>query len=254
MTQKLEGKVAIVTGGSRGMGRAYCERFAVEGATVAVIYHSNEDAARDVVGTIKDAGGQAAAFRCDVVNVGAIKHMVSDVAERFGGVDILINNAGIYLFTPVDETTEEVWDQQINTNLKSAFFCTQAVVPEMRKRGGGKIINISSIFGQSGFVGSAGYGATKAGVALLTKTLCLELRESNIQVNQISPGCIKTDLNASYRAESEAYNTALQNHFGPGDPWLDPEELAGAAVFLASADSNSITGANINIDRGYAAG
>ena len=254
MTDKLNGKVVIVTGGSRGMGKSYCDRFGAEGAAVAVVYHTNANAARDVVDGIEKAGGKAAAFQCDVTDVDAIRRMVGEVSGQFGGVDVLVNNAGIYLFTPIEETTEETWDQQIDTNLKSAFFCAQAVVPEMKKRGGGKIINISSIFGQSGFAGSGAYCATKAGIALLTKTLCLELREANIQVNQISPGCIKTDMNAAYRAESEEFMTALQNHFGPGDPWLDPEELAGAAVFLASADSNSVTGANVNVDRGYAAG
>ena len=221
---------------------------------MAVVYHTNAGAAREVVDTIEKMGNRAAVFQCDVADVGAIRRMVGEISGLFGGVDILVNNAGIYLFTPVEETTEETWDQQINTNLKSAFFCAQAVIPEMKKRGGGKIINISSIFGQSGFAGSGAYCATKAGVALLTKTLCLELRELNIQVNQISPGCIKTDMNAAYRADSEDFTTALQNHFGPGDPWLEPEELAGAAVFLASADSNSVTGANVNVDRGYAAG
>ena len=254
MAGKLEGKVAIVTGGSRGMGRSYCERFGDEGAAVAVVFRSSADAAQEVVESIEKAGGRASAFQCDVADVGAVKRMVAEVSKEFGGVDILVNNAGIYLFTPLEETTEETWDQQIDTNLKSTFFCAQAVVPEMKKRGGGKIINISSIFGQSGFAGSGAYCATKAGISLLTKTLGLELREANIQVNQISPGCIKTDMNAAYRAESEEFMAALQNHFGPGDPWLDPEELAGTAVFLASADSNSVTGANLNVDRGYAAG
>ncbi len=254
MTGKLESKVALVTGGSRGMGRSYSERFGAEGAAVAVIYRSDSDAAHQVVDAIQKTGGQAVAIQCDVSNVDAIHRMVSEVCKHFGGVDILVNNAGIYLFTPVETTTEEIWDQQINTNLKSAFFCAQAVVPAMKKRGGGKIINISSIFGQSGFAGSAAYCATKAGMSLLTKTLCLELREANIQVNQISPGCIKTDMNEAYRAENDDYNAALQNHFGVGDPWLDPDELTGAAVFLASSDLNSVTGANINVDRGYAAG
>jgi len=250
---RLDKKVAIVTGGSRGMGRAYCERFATEGALVALIYHSNNAAADDVLRTIDDNGGTAKAYQCDVTDIKQIEATFNEVGRYFGGIDILINNAGIYLFTPLGDTSEEVWDQQMSTNLKAVFFCTQAAIPFMKQRGGGKVINIGSIFGEDGFAGSSGYSAAKGAIKLLTKTMCLELREHNIQVNSLSPGCIETDLNKAYREEDEEYMTSLQAKFGHGDPWLGPEDMAGTAVFLASTDSDPVTGANIMVDKGFSA-
>lgn len=250
---KLTDKVAIVTGGSRGMGRCYCERFAEEGAQVAIIYLSNAAAADDVNKTIADKGGTSRAYQCDVTNPKQIEETFGNVAKDFGGIDILVNNAGIYLLTPIGDTTEEVWDRQINGSLKGNFFCTQTVVPYMKKRGGGKVINIGSIAGDHGMPGSSAYCAAKGATKLLTQAMCLELREHNIQVNNLSPGCIKTDMNKGYREEEEDFMRSLQERFGKGAPWMEPEELAGAAVFLASADSDSVTGANLMVDRGYAA-
>jgi len=253
---RFDGKVAIITGGSRGMGRGYSERFADEGASVAIVYRSNDEAADDLVQTIEKNGGKARSYRCDVSKPSEIKTMVAAVASDFGGVDILINNAGIYLFSPADGegTTEEVWNQQIDTNLKSTFFCCQAVVPHMKKRGGGKIINIGSIFGIDGYPGSSAYCATKAANDMITKCLCLELRPYNIQVNTLAPGCIETDLNAAYReAEDGDFMRTLQERFGEGDPWLKPEETAGTAVFLASSDADPVTGTTVLVDRGYSA-
>ncbi len=250
---RLQDKVAIITGGSRGMGRSYCLRFGEEGAIVAVVYHTREDLAAEVVDTITANGGRAKAFQCDVTKPDEIKTMVTAVAGEFGGVDILINNAGLYLFTPLDETTEEDWDTQLNTTLKGPFFCAQAVLPYMKARGGGKIINIGSIFGEDGYPGSSGYCASKGAIKQVTRTLCLELRPFNIQVNSLSPGCVETDLNEEYRKESDEFMTTLQGRFGEGEPWMNPDEMAGTAVFLASSDSDSVTGANIMVDRGYSA-
>ena len=250
---RLNGKVAIITGGSRGIGRSYCERFGAEGAQVALLYHTNTAAADDVLRTITDNGGVARAYQCDVTVTSQIEDTFRRIAQDFDGIDILINNAGIYLFTPLGDTSEEVWDQQMDINLKAVFFCTQAVIPYMQQRGGGKIINIGSIFGEGGFSGSSGYCAAKGAIKLLTKTMCLELREHNIQVNSLSPGCIETDLNKTYREESEEYMTSLQARFGPGDPWLGPNEVASTAVFLASSESDPVTGANIMVDKGFSA-
>jgi NAD(P)-dependent dehydrogenase (short-subunit alcohol dehydrogenase family) len=235
------------------MGRCYCERFAEEGAKVALIYHSNVAAADDVVATIAGKGGVSKAYRCDITNPQQIEETFAKIAEDFGGIDILVNNAGIYLFTPLGETTEEIWDRQINSSLKGNFFCTQSVVPYMKKRGGGKIINIGSIAGENGQPGSSGYCAAKGATNLLTKAHCVELREHNIQVNTLSPGCIETDMNKGYREDNEDFMSSLQERFGKGDPWLKPDEMAGTAVFLASADSDSVTGTNIMVDRGFAA-
>ncbi len=250
---RLQDKVAIITGGSRGMGRGYCLRFGAEGARVAVVYHERADAAAEVVDAITANGGTAKAFQCDVTKPTEINAMVAAVDGEFGGVDILINNAGLYLFTPLDETTEADWDTQLNTTLKGPFFCSQAVLPYMKARGGGKIINIGSVFGEDGFPGSSGYCASKGAIKQLTRTLCLELRPFNIQVNTLSPGCIETDLNKEYREESDDFLRALQERFGEGNPWLQPEEMAGTAVFLASSDADPVTGANVMVDRGYSA-
>lgn len=250
---RLQDKVAIITGGSRGMGRGYCQRFGAEGARVAVVYHERADAAVEVVDAITANGGKARAFQCDVAKPTKINAMVAAVAAEFGGVDILINNAGLYLFTPLEDTTETDWDTQLNTTLKGPFFCSQAVLPYMKARGGGKIINIGSIFGEDGFPGSSGYCASKGAIKQLTRTLCLELRPFNIQVNTLSPGCIETDLNKEYREESDDFLRALQERFGEGNPWLQPEEMAGTAVFLASSDADPVTGANVMVDRGYSA-
>jgi len=235
------------------MGRCYCERFAEEGAKVALIYYSQTEAANNVTREIAAKGGTSKAFQCDVTNPRQIETTFERVAEDFGGIDILINNAGIYLLTPIGDTSEDAWDSQINTGLKGIFFCTQAAVPHMRERGGGKIINIGSIAGDHGMPGSSAYCAVKGATKMLTKTMCLELREYNIQVNTLSPGCIETDMNKGYREENEDFMKSLQERFGKGNPWLSPEEMAGTAVFLASSDSHAVTGANIMVDRGYAA-
>ncbi len=249
---RLDNKVAIVTGGSRGMGRCYCERFAEEGAKVALIYLSNVEAADDVTKTIAAKGGESAAYQCDITNPKQIEDTFGKIANDFGGIDILVNNAGIFLPTPIGETSEELWDHQINTSLKGNFFCTQSAVPYMKQRGGGKVINVGSIVNEIGFPSFSAYCAAKGGTKMLTKAMCLELREHNIQVNTISPGAIATDMNKDLR-ESEEVMTMVQERFGTGDPWLKPEELAGTAVFLASSDSDSVTGANISVDRGWAA-
>lgn len=235
------------------MGRCYCERFAEEAAGVALIYRARSDAADEVVRSIAAKGGTAKAYQCDITDASRIEQTFAKIAEDFGGIDILVNNAGIYLLTPIGGTSEEVWERQINTGLKGIFFCTQSVVPHMKKRGGGKIINIGSIAGDHGMPGSSAYCAVKGATKMLTKTMCLELREHNIQVNTLSPGCIETDMNKGYREENEDFMTSLQERFGKGNPWLAPDEMAGTAVFLASSDSDAVTGANIMVDRGYAA-
>ncbi len=250
---RLVGKAAVVTGGSRGIGAAIARRYGGEGASVAVVYRSDAAAAGAVVESIGKAGGRAMAFPCDIGSLDDIAAMTAAVVAEFGGIDILVNNAGIYVLTVLGETTEDVWDSQMNTNVKGAYFMAQAVLPEMQARGGGKIINIGSIAGETGMPSSAVYCATKGATKLMTKALALDLRAHNIQVNSLSPGCVESDMNAGYRVEIEGYTEALQGRFGAGNPWMVPDDMAGTAVFLASSDSNMVTGANIMVDRGYSA-
>ena len=250
---RLDGKVAVVTGGSRGIGAAIARRFGAEGARVAVVYRAAATAADEVVDAIRAAGGTATAIRCDVSRPKESAAMADAAAVEFGGVDILVNNAGIYLLTELGETTEEAWDRQMDTNVKGVYFTAQAVLPQLMSRGGGKIINIGSIAGETGMPSSAVYSATKGAIKLLTKSLALDLRPHNIQVNCLSPGAVESDMNAGYRAEVEGYKDGLQARFGVGDPWMIPDDMAGTAVFLASSDSDNVTGATVLVDRGYSA-
>ena len=250
---RLNDKVAVVTGGSRGIGAAIARRFSAEGARVAVIYKAAAEAADEVVTSIEAAGGEATAIRCDVAQTSDCNSMAADVAAAFGGADILVNNAGIHLLTDLGQTTEDQWDRQMDTNVKGAYFAAQALLPQMMARGGGKIINIGSIVGETAFMRSAVYCASKGALKLLTKSLALDLRPHNIQVNTLSPGCVATDMNARYRVEIEGYAESLQGRFGPGDPWMTPDDMAGTALYLASSDSDTVTGANIMVDKGYSA-
>ena len=250
---RLDGKVAVVTGGSRGIGAAIARRFGTEGARVAVVYRAAATAADEVVDGIKAAGGEAIAIHCDVAQPKASAAMAEATVAAFGGIDILVNNAGIYLLTTLGKTTEDEWDSQMDTNVKGAYFTAQAALPHMVAKGGGKIINIGSIGGETGMPSSAVYCATKGAIKLLTKSLALDLRPHNIQVNSLSPGCVESDMNAEYRVGIEGFTESLQGRFGEGDPWMVPDDMAGTAVFLASADSDMVTGANIMVDRGYSA-
>ena len=249
---KLEGKIAIVTGGSRGIGACIARRYGQEGATVAVVAHTKRDRAEGVVAEIEGAGGKAGAFVADIGAVADCERLAEEVIAAYGTVDILVNNAGIFTPTPIEEVTEENWDAQHALNLKGAFFLTKAVVPTMKARGAGKIINISSIAGCGGFPNSSAYCATKGGLTNMTKALCLELAADGINVNALSPGNIKTDMNAAFRAD-EAYDARQAELTPAAIGHMDPDQLTGAAVFLASADSDSVHGVDLLVDNGWAA-
>ena len=179
--------------------------------------------------------------------------MAEAVAAAYGGIDILVNNAGIYLLNVPGETTEDLWDRQMDTNVKGAFFAAEAVLPHMKARGGGKIINLGSIAGETGMPGSSIYCATKGAIKLMTMGLALDLRQHNIQVNSLAPGCVASDMNLAYRTEVADFDAALRGRFGDGDPWMVPDDMAGTAVFLASSDSDCVTGASVLVDKGYSA-
>ena len=249
---KLEGKSAIVTGSSRGIGACIARRYGREGAAVAVAGHRRRDRAEAVVAEIEAAGGRAAAFVADIGVVSDCERLAREVIAAFGTVDILVNNAGIYVSQPIEEATEEAWDAQHAVNLKGAFFMTKAVVPAMKAKGAGKIINISSIAGCGGFPQSSAYCATKGGLTNLTRALCLELAGAGINVNTLSPGNIATDINAEMRA-TEGYDEGQATLTPAGIGHMDPEQLTGAAVFLASTDSDSVHGADLLVDNGWTA-
>ncbi len=249
---RLKDKVAIVTGSSMGIGEAIAKRFAKEGATVAINYFKSPDAADAVVAAIEAEGGKAKAYKADVSKVAEIERFAKEVIDDFGGVDILVNNAGVFRTVSVLETTEEIWDEQLDLNLRGYFFFVKTLVPHWRQTGGGKVINISSIAGTGAFPNCPAYCAAKGGVVNVTRALAAELGKENINVNSIAPGNVATPLNAHVRGPGNEEYVKLMETFTPtGIAFLKPEDMTGTAVFLASQDSNLIHGETIIVDGGW---
>ena len=249
---KLDGKVAIVTGGSRGIGASIARRLGAEGATVAVVAHTALAKAEAVVHEIGRAGGRAAPFQADVSRVADCERLAAEVAETFGTIDILVNNAGVYHPLPMEETTEALWDAQIDINLKGSFFMARAVAPAMKAKGAGKIVNITSTLGVVGTSAGAAYCASKGGQMLLTRALCLELGPHGINVNAVAPGATVTDMNASIRAQPG--KEERMNALSPvGRYWAEADDMAGAVAYLVSDDAKAVHGAHLMIDLGWTA-
>ena len=249
---KLEGRVAIVTGGSQGIGAAIAMAYGREGARVAIVNKSNRDRARQVVEAIAAGGGTAQAFAADCSDLAEIERMVAAVAAAFGPADILVNNAGLFEPLPIEEIDEDNWDRQLGLNLKGAFFLVKAVTPAMKAKRHGKIINITSIAGDGGFPNSAPYCASKGGLNNLTKALCLELAPFGINVNAIAPGNIVTPLNVDLRADAE-WSAKVRERTPTGEDFLPAEDMAGAAVYLASDDARAVHGVILPVDAGWRA-
>jgi acetoacetyl-CoA reductase/3-oxoacyl-[acyl-carrier protein] reductase len=242
---RLDGKVALVTGASRGIGRAIALQLAREGAKVAVNYHSSEDAAHAVADEITAGGGTVLLVQADVGNHEDARAMVRYVVDRWGRLDILVNNAGITHDRSLRKLTDEDWLDVINTNLNSVYFCTTAAMPVMIEQQFGRIVNISSYVGQAGNFGQANYAASKGGIIAFTKTAAIELAKYNITVNAIAPGFTLTDMLAKVAEPVQEQIKAKipMGRFGK------PEEIARAVAFL-TADGDYITGQQINVNGG----
>ena len=242
----LDGKTALVTGASRGIGRAIALALAAEGAQVAVNYAGNTAAAEETKAAIEDAGGKAAIFCANVADSEVADKLVADVTGMFGGLDILVNNAGITRDGLLMRMKDEDFDAVISTNLKGVFNCTRAAVKTMMKKRSGRIINIASVVGIIGNPGQTNYAAAKAGVIGFTKSAAKEMAGRGITVNAIAPGFIETDMTAvlSDKVKEEMLKGIPLKRMGQGS------DVANAAVFLASEGASYNTGQVINVDGG----
>lgn len=242
----LEGKIALVTGASRGIGRAIATELAAKGAQVIVNYNGSEAAAAETVNAIRAAGGKAEAWQCNVADYESCGQLISGVLETHKRIDILVNNAGINRDNLLMKMTEEEFDAVIDTNLKGTFHTMRFVSRQMLKQRSGRIINLASVVGLTGNAGQTNYAASKAGVIGMTKTAARELAGRGITVNAIAPGFIETDMTdrLSDKIKEQMSAQIPLGHFGK------PEQVAKAAAFLASDDAAYITGQVLNVDGG----
>ena len=242
----LEQKCAVVTGASRGIGRAIALELASQGAKVVVNYSGSEQKALDVVAEIVENGGEAIAVQANITDNDSVQALMKKALDTYGSLDILVNNAGITRDNLLMRMKEDEWDDVINTNLKGVFLCTKAVTRQMMKQRAGRIINISSIVGVAGNPGQANYVAAKAGVIGLTKTTAQELASRNILVNAIAPGFITTEMTNGL---PEELKEAMLKQI-PLAKLGQPEDIAKAVAFFASSNANYITGQTLHIDGG----
>ncbi len=244
----LQGKCALVTGGSRGIGRAVCLELARQGARVAVNYAGNAAAAEETVKACQDLGAEAFAIQADVADAAACDAMVKEVLARFGRVDILVNNAGVTRDGLMLTMKESDWDTVLDTNLKGAFQCMKAVYRPMMKQKYGRVVNLSSIVGVRGNAGQANYAASKAGLIGLTKSMAKELAARNVTVNAVAPGFIDTDMTAALPEKArEAMLASI-----PMGRLGQAEDVARAVAFFAGDESAYVTGQVLCVDGGMA--
>jgi len=246
---KLKEKVALITGSSRGVGRAIAFAYAKEGASVVINYTSNQTAGEEVVATIKEKGGRAILFKADVAKAAEAEALVQKGIEEFGRLDILVNNAGFSRPAMLLKMSEDQWDQVLDIHLKGAFLCSQFAARHMKEQNKGKIINVTSVAGIVGTVGQINYSAAKGGLLSFTKSAARELARYNICVNVISLGIVATDMTEKIRTDEklrEIYmNRILLKRFA------EPDDISPAFIFLGSDESSYITGQLLCVDGGY---
>ncbi|MCQ6560689.1 SDR family NAD(P)-dependent oxidoreductase [Paenibacillus mendelii] len=249
---RLKGKRALVTGGSRGIGRAIVEALAAEGADVAINYYKEKESALEVVRAVEAFGGKGVAVQGDVGSYDSIDQLVKGTVDALGGIDILVNNAGICWFMPFLELTKEAWERTIGVDLTGTFYCSQQVAKQMVSQGnGGRIINVTSIGSFQSNATQTHYCAAKGGQDLLAKGMAIELAEYGITVNNIAPGTILTDINTDFF--NEPGNLDRYHEKIPMKRLGKPQDCGGAAVFFASDEASYVTGATILVDGGHLA-
>ena len=245
---RFDDRVAVVTGGSRGIGRAVCLELAGRGASVVLCYAGNEQAANDTAEACRALGVRVSAFKCDVADAQQVRDMMRAVVREYGRIDVLVNNAGVTRDGFLLMMRESDYDAVLDTNLKGTFLCIKNVVHAMMKQNYGRIVNVSSVTGLRGNAGQANYAASKAGVIGLTKAAAKELAMKNITVNAVAPGFIETDMTAAMTDAAREATLAMI----PAGRLGQAQEVARAVAFLASDDAAYITGQVLAIDGGMA--
>jgi glucose 1-dehydrogenase len=249
VASRLEGKVAAVTGGDQGIGRAIVERLSQEGADIALCYRKNKAGADEVVSIVQKSGRKAVAIQCDVGKVAEGQRFISDSVAQLGRIDILVNNAGLEKRADFWDVTEEDFDTVLDVNLKGPFFVTQAFVKHrMQAKAAGKVINISSVHEDLPFPHFCSYCISKGGIKMMTRNLSIELAPLGITINSIAPGAIETPINKNLLNDPVKLKSLLENI--PLNRLGTPEDVAGIAAFLASKDADYVTGTTYFVDGG----
>jgi 3-oxoacyl-[acyl-carrier protein] reductase len=249
-------KVAIVTGGSQGIGARIAERLGLEGAFVAVLSSSNLDKADAVAERIREAGGRANGYAIDVRDRASVQALVEKLTTEHGRIDLLVNAAGVFFPTPVGNTAGDQVDRMVDINLKGTFHAINAVTPNMIAAGSGKIVNIASVAATMGIGGYALYCATKAGITQMTRAMACELAPHGININAVAPGNTRTPINEDIRTNPslKPMLDAMASRTPSGNVFTDPDDIAGLALYLLSPDARAIHGTTVLMDEGFSAG